>query len=389
MKKKLSLCVLLTAGFASYAQIEVDDMYFNSKDRAKLRAAVQTQNERQEQQLREDSKKNLGINPTDSYSARNVNPEYASRLRTNPSSQEEEVTYFTAGYQPISVNPALRNSYYGPGAFSSPFYGSAFSNPYAYTGFGSPYNFYPSWNDPFNNYYNQGMYSSWSLSMGYGWNSWYPRMGYGWNSWGMPSSLFWDSYYGYSSYNSMAWGGGWNSWGSPYGYSGYGYNYYNRYPSQVIIVNNDNGGRQVVYGKRQDRSSSLNNEVDNSRSVSSYTRTGREISNGRTRSESNEQPTYYDRTWKRNPEVAQSQNRSFWGNESNTPTRQSAGGSNNSGRQRTSAWSNDSFNNNSNSNQRSWSNSNTSSFSNSGSRSQPSGGNSSSGSSGTRSRGRD
>lgn len=365
-------------------------MYFNSKDRAKLTAARQKLRDERNEQLAEEEKDVLGINPTGSYSARNVNPEYVSRLKTNPSSQQEDIVYFPSGYQPISVNPALRSSYYAPGSFMSPFYGSAFANPY-YSSFGNPYgSFYSPWSDPYYynpyNSFNSGWNSSWSLSFSYGFGGWYPQMGYGWNYWSMPSSLFWDSYYGYNAYSAWGWGSGWNSWGSPFCYNGY--NYYRGY-APVVIVDNS-GGRQVVYSKRSDRSSSLNNVVDSSRPINSVTRTGREISSGRVRSESNNtQPTYYERSWRQNPEVTQTQTRSYWGNESNV-SRSYSGGNNNTTTRQRSTWSssppdNNSFLNSNSSSQRSSS----SSFSSGGTRSQPSGGSSSSSSGGTRSRGRD
>ena len=40
------------------------------------------------------------INPTDSYSARNVNPEYLSQSKINPSSSSEPVSYFVPKYTP-------------------------------------------------------------------------------------------------------------------------------------------------------------------------------------------------------------------------------------------------------------------------------------------------
>ncbi len=396
MKKSLMMGVWLAGAWAAQAQqVEVDDMYFNRKDRIKMRELTAREARKREEQLNEESRKTLGINPTDSYSARNVNPEYVSRLKTNPSSQDEEPNYFLSGYQPVGVNPQFRNNnYYAPGAFSSPFYGNGWVNPgFAYTsGFGSPFagGFSPYWGDPFMNPYWGG--SRWSMSVGYGWNNWSP---WGWNTWGSPSGFFWDTYY----YNSWAWGPswnmGWNNWG--WNWWGNPYCYYNRYPNQVIIIDGDNGNRpRVVYGRRSDRSSSLNNDVDTSRPINSLTRSGREISTGRTRADVNDQQNYYDRSWRRNPEVTQT--RSYWGNESNNNGRSNF--SNNEGtRQRTSTWGD-------NNNSRSWSNNNNSNsgfnFNNSNSNSRSSsfnsGGNtrsfsapSNSGSSGggSRSRGRD
>lgn len=389
MKAIGCVSALLVLSSVAYAQVEVDDMYFNAKDRAKEKAALQQERLAREERLDEESKKTYSINPTDSYSSRRVNPEYSSQLKSGTKSESSDSSYFISGYQPTNVNKKLSNNY-ATGGFAMPYYGNTWGNPYmmnsfGYNGFG--YSPYSMWNDPFyggfGSPYSYGFspYSSFSMGMGWGFGggSWYPYSSFGWNMWS-PSNLFWNNYY----CNSWAWGGGWNSWGNPY------YGYYNRYPSQVIII--DNSGRpRVAYGKRNDRSSSLNNAIDNSRSTASYTRTGRETSNGRTRPANNDQ-AFYDRNWRQNQQVTQQNTRSYWGNESNT-TRTYSGGNNNSSnggrqtQQRTSSWSNDSFNN---SNNRSWS-----APSNSGSgsrsvstptRSAPSGGG---GSSAPRSRGRD
>lgn len=385
MKTGMIGLVLMAAGFASFAQSENDDMYFNAKDRAKQREAAKKEMAQRDLRMNEESKKMLSINPTDSYSSKNINPEYASRQRNASNEQSEDVGYFQPGYQPQGVNQALRNNNYNAynnAFYGNSYYGNSWANPYyGYTsGFGSPYgSFYPSmWGSPYGGYYGG---TGWSMSMGYSWG--YPSYGMGWNSWGMPSSLFWNNYYGYGyGYNPY------NSWGSGWGYPYYG-NYYNSY--YPVVVDNGNGPH-TVYGKRNDRSSSLNNDVDNSRPTTAITRNGREISSGRTRNES-AQPTYYDRSWRQNQELNQNQTRTYWGNESNT-TRTYSGNNNNNnntGRQRTSTWSNDnSFFNNDNNNRstpsRSWSNDNSSLSGGSRSHSSPSPSHSSGG---TRSRGRD
>jgi hypothetical protein len=398
MKARLSLCLLLVAGYAAQAQVEVDDMYFNSKDRAKERA-----NRKEERVYREEKSNDEeipSINPTDSYSSRKVNPEYASQQNSN--NQSEDPEYFLSGYQATGVNKKLNNSnsYYGPNGYgNSSYWGNSYAmSPYMMSpymgmgmnyGYGSPFGSYYSPYDPFMRFGYGYPYNSWSMSFGNSWGSYYPYSS--WNSWGSPYSYG----YGNSFYNSWAWSGGYyNSWGNPYCY-------YSRYPAQVIIINNDGGNRaKVVYGKRQDRSSSLDNPIDHSRATTGngFTRNGRQVSSGRGRTEANEQ-SFYDRNWKTNNAITKSANtsRSYWGTTSNT-SRQNGNNSsfnNNSNTtrtQRSSNWGNDFFNNNnsnSNSNSRSWSNSNSTSSFSSGSRSAAPSHSTGGGGGATRSRGRD
>jgi hypothetical protein len=80
------------------AQVEYDDMYFNKEDRAKLKAERGMEvayNTPSKKRLNEESE---DLNPTDSYSARNVNPEYTSRAHTRTAQTEEE-DYFVNNYQ--------------------------------------------------------------------------------------------------------------------------------------------------------------------------------------------------------------------------------------------------------------------------------------------------
>jgi hypothetical protein len=380
MKTKYSLLtgLALFAVTAAFSQVEHDDMYFNSKDRAKLNASKEVVLAKQYKQQDAQAVKTSPINPTDSYSGRSVNPEYTNRLKTNPSLANTDSQYFVSGYQPVSVNQNLAsnncnctsNGNYNN--FNSPYYsgynGYGMSPYYGMnSGFGSPYSsFYSPWG------MNSGMYQpGWSSMLGYGFggmsSGMFASMSYGFgNSWGSP-------YYGYGSpYNSYG-------YGMPYG-SSYGSNYYG---TPVIINNNiDSRNTTTVYSKRADRSSDTNNLIDHTRPETGYTRTGREVATGRSRSESQSQ--YYDRGWKRDPEKNPS--RSFWSdNTSSTNSGRSQsswsnntwGNSNSSGRQSSSDWGN---------------NSSRSSFSSSdgGSRSMSSG--SSSGASsggGSRSRGRD
>ena len=79
--------------------VEYDDMYFNSEDRVKLNAqrgdvAYNTPSKAKKFDYNESE----SLNPTDSYSARNVNPEYTSRAHTQTAQQDEE-DYFVNNYQ--------------------------------------------------------------------------------------------------------------------------------------------------------------------------------------------------------------------------------------------------------------------------------------------------
>jgi len=219
MKTRIVIGGLLVSmlGFnVSAQQAENDDLYFKSKDREKLKAetASASINDKIDNDYKAFKKKNFDenadeeiaapVNPTDSYSARNVNPEYISRSNSAQASEDEQ-NYYVEGYAPANtydsysggtynnysnnLNSNYQNSYYGPSSYNSwysPYYGSC--NPYM-----SPY------------------YSAspgWTMSLSYGWgNMWSPGMsygmGYGWgNSYYNPYSYYspYNSYYGYPSY---------------------------------------------------------------------------------------------------------------------------------------------------------------------------------------------
>lgn len=383
MKTKLLVSFVLVSGFA-WAQEEYDDMYFNSKDRPKVQeTAVSHRQARVRTFESEDQSMSVVmINPTDSYSGRGENPEYQARVRTNPSSQEvDETAYFLSNYQPVGVNQnlaALPNNNFnrwGNSWMMNPWMmnpGMGFNS-----GWGSPW----GWNDPW--MMRPGFNSGWSVGMGMGWNSWN-----NWNMWGSPSMNFWNTWnnpwgmgmgMGWNNcWSCNSWAGGWNPWGTGMGWNSWNNWGWNR---PVVIINNGNEGQRVTYQRRQDRSSSLDNAYDNARqSQPSYTRSGREINSGRSRSEAN--TDYYDRTWRAR-------------SESNTATRSSWSDYNNSNSR--SSWSNSNSNYNSNGRSSSYESSPSRSSWNSGSnygggsRSSYGGGGSSGGSysGGSRGRGRD
>ena len=275
--KGMLLATLSILGFSgAFAQaVEYDDMYFNADDRAALKAQTAIAYSAPEKNNKFDAVEDReSVNPTDSYSARNVNPEYTSRAQSQ-SAEAEEQDYFVTNYQYNRIqqltnsnnsynnwynNQWYRSGYYGAGinSWNSPYYG--------YNGYSSP------WYDPF------WAYNGWSSSFSY---SYGPSWNYGWggsyNYWNRPF-YGWDSYYG---------GGGW------YG-GGYWNNY--MYPGTVIVINqNENNRRGVVYGRRPTRGTSM---VSGRSSVRSRTDVNNSIrtdnSNGRT-SSSGRQPEYYNR----------------------------------------------------------------------------------------------
>jgi hypothetical protein len=376
----LSMLAAMVTTVATAQVVEFDDMYFNAKDRTKLQASKPLT-------LKTISAENevaTAINPTDSYSARNINPEFISQDKLNTASSDEYTPYFIPDYSPLGVNQNIYNNQYSslwnnynPTGWN---YGNSFYNPYGNYNSGmygwDPYGYnnlygYNNSMYGYNNMYNSGWSSGWSLGFGncFSCNSW---------SWG--NSPFWNNYYGWNSYSSY-YGGGWNN-----------------YPRNIIIINNgDNAGRNVVYGKRVSRSSDYNNVVTTGRSVAS----GNTDSQGRVRgtngrtSNNNTAGTYYQRGWRSNPDNTStskgwSSGRS--GNESSNNsgyTNRSNNTNNNSGFTNSGSRSNNSssFENSSRSSNWGGGNSN-SNFSTGGGSRSSSGGGSSSSSSGSR-RGRD
>jgi hypothetical protein len=384
MKTGFALVVLLAASFTAFSQaVENDDMYFSSKDRTKQ--DVLAKSDRVSKQKRSDAiedkrLENTSINPTDSYSARNINPEYVSRSKSGDESEEvtDEAGYFTNSYTPSSVNKNLYNNYSSNG-FYSPYYGNGFN----------PYNYY-------GNYGMAGMYSPYgmygmggmgyrpglTLGLGYGmgsmYNGWYGSMGYGMGmGYGMysPYSMFYDPfYYGYG-YGSMMYGGMYGMY-NPWMYGGgYGYGY--GYPGSVIVVNENS--KPLTYQRRSDRSRVTNNNAtasNSSRNITSVSRS-RSVDNsaGRVSSSSAQSQNYYNRGWRNNGTVT-TNSRSQWN---------SSGSNSNSNSGRMRSWGSSGNSNGSfgGSNSSSWGNSGGGSGSHSRSSWSNGGGNSSFGSGGS------
>lgn len=149
MKTKTILLSLMAVvmGTRVFAQEEIDDMYFTAKDRAAYNASHQAEFASLSKRVTETEATAPVINPTDSYSARGVNPEYVSGAKVGTNSTASNAQYFSSNYQPTAVNQVLTKN-------------NSFNN-YAYNGFGSPWG-----------------YNRWGMN---------PYMGMGFSPWGYNS----------------------------------------------------------------------------------------------------------------------------------------------------------------------------------------------------------
>ena len=357
MKTRLFLFLLSVISISTFAQdVEIDDMYFNSKHRAKLNAAREKEagvyaSARSEVKADEEVE---SVNPTDSYSARNVNPEYEARSNAEVAMTDNE-NYFSPNYQYQTEsdlnswnnnfnsqynNSWYQNSYWTPGMYSwnSPYYG----------------NYYDPWANIWYNPYTRPGWRS-TISFSYG-NCW----GCG-GGWGMGYGYGGGYGYGYDPFYG-GWGNPYSYWYNPYSYWGGGY------PGGVVVVERN---RSNAYGKRNSRNTSNisngNTSVGgrpivtnpNGRSESgsrlSSNRSTRTSTTSRT-----EQTEYYNRSWR---------------NESQSSSNEVSSPSRNTSRSYSNDNSSPSRNTTRSSSSSDWNNS---SWSNSGSRSNNSGGSNSS-----------
>jgi len=324
----MSLAAALLAGGAFAQTIENDDMYFSAKDRAKLRSSQTSEmmasaKPAKKATLVEENEKN--INPTDSYSARNVNPEFAARSNAQVAQADNE-DYFINNYQHTTATD-LNNwnnnfsSWYGNSWYSPNYYGSSINSWNSpYYGFNDPY--MSPWYNPY--WSNSG----WSTSFSYYWgNSWNYGWGGNYNYWNQP-------YCGGSSWGpSVGLGLGWSS-----GWYGPG--------TTVVVVNNAGEGRHTSYGKRGTRGTNMVSErprVDTRDRMTSTQMTSNNppaLESGRTSSSTNRsRQEYYNRSWK-NTSTQSSQSSGFsqgnntnsnWDWSNNNTNRSSNSGSSSSG----------------------------------------------------------
>jgi hypothetical protein len=196
--------------------------------------------------------------PQENFSSKNVNPEYLSRYGQLNTASGEDVVYFeenqsaTGTSTPdIDIYNTFRVSNFNSGWGNTGWGNSAFNFGYSPFGMGmmgmSPFGMGMMGMSPFG----MGMYDpffnpGWGMRPGFnlGFN-----MGMGW---GRPMFSPFNPYMGWGGgFYDPFWGG--NAWGSPWG--------------RPILVNgpiiilpgNENGGRNVVYGARPSRGSSMSN----------------------------------------------------------------------------------------------------------------------------------
>lgn len=316
MKSKVALLglVSLLLTFAAMAQgIENDDMYFNSKDRAKLNAAKASEASYTasiKKSKREATVEDESVNPTDSYSARNVNPEFEARSNSQ-TAQADNGDYFINDYKYNNASQFNNWNNNFNNWYSNPWYGGNFYDPHI-SSWNSPYygSRYDAWGNPWRNpYYNAGWGSSFSYHWGSSWN-------YGW---GMNFGNYYNPYnawagdpYGYSPWNSY-YGGGWNS--------------YYRYPAQVVII--DDNRYSPAYGKRNSRSTQIDRDYNagrnrtSNRDVANSNNGTRPISGGRVSNSTNNssrQSDYYNRGWRNQSQSTYSSPSSGSNNNQNSST---------------------------------------------------------------------
>jgi len=311
MKSKVAILGLVSLLFtvaASAQGIENDDMYFSSKDRAKINASKTTEVSASIKKSKKATAADEAVNPTDSYSARNVNPEYQARSNSQIA-QADNQDYFVNNYKYNNASNFNNWNNNFNNWYSNPWYGGNYYSP-SINSFYSPYygSSYDMWGNPWcNPYYQSGWSSSFSYHMGSSYN-------YGW---GMS---FGYGNYGYNPYNS------WASWGAPIYYGGssyYGGGY--GYPTNVVVV--ESGYHGPVYGKRASRSTALSGDNGrlarsyNNRQVVETSTNDRPVIGGRTSSSVNTQPDYYNRGWRN--QTQNSGSSSGYSNSGNSSSRSS------------------------------------------------------------------
>ncbi len=263
MKTKYKLFAMaLTLGSTALAQ-EVDDMYFNAKDRVGQAESVQTEMAVRYAEYDKQMVHSSPVNPSDSYTGRGVNPEFSAQQKNGAELIQENPDYFLSSYTSKDVNS---NLYSGSATSYNCGCGNTNASGMGYGGFGNPYGSYYS---PYGGY--SSPYGGLSTMMGYGFGS------YG-SAWSMGMSYGMGSMY--NSYGSGRY--------SPYGYPSYGYG--SGYTP--VVINPD--PIQITQGRRPVRASSVNSQMPSS--ISSAFVAG---TNGRTRDTG--QSNYYDSRWKNDP----------------------------------------------------------------------------------------
>ncbi len=254
MKTKYAmLAAAMAVSMTGLAQ-EVDDMYFNARDRMLHNESTQAALASVYALSDKQAVNSNPVNPSDTYTGRGVNPEYSAQQKNGAEIVQDNPDYFLSSYKPKDLNSSLSTSRSNCNC-SSPYMSP-------YSGFGNPYG---SFYSPYGPYYSpygmmgSGAYSSLGYSMG-----------------------------SYGSMWSLGFGYGMGSMYSPYGMYGYNPYMYGYGPSYVVVNNPD---LRTVTGHRPIRGAGSSVQPYASGAPSGATVRGRDA--GRT--------SYYDPTWRNDP----------------------------------------------------------------------------------------
>lgn len=236
----LGALVLASCSTSQMATTGADDnLYFMASDaKVATEYAVQNNTPGQFQSLSTAGTETI---PQESFSSRNVNPDYISRYQAEDSVEENDVVYFDEDlaeesnpdinvYNNYSVGSAGYNSGFNPNiAFNmGMMYGMS---PWGMGGFYDPF-----WGPGFG----YGFRPGFSFNIGFGFGFGYPfyRPGFGYGGFYDP---FWGPRYAYGGYP-----------GYGFGYPGYGYG-----RPIYVLPGGEYGDRRIVSGARPTRGSSL------------------------------------------------------------------------------------------------------------------------------------
>lgn len=296
MKKLFVISLITGCTIVAMAQ-EYDDMYFRARDRKSFSSSepafVSNYENFKRQHFPESAQET--INPTDSYSARQLNPEFSARSLADVAAADDE-NYFVENFRPSSATSVpFNNSYYFNNPWNNPWgmgwYSSAWARPWRnpwYWGFNDP------WMNPWMN--------PWMPGGGWGWT---PGWNYGFNSMWAPGYSGWTVSVGYTWGN--AWGNPWgNPWCAPY-WNSWGWNNWGMWNRPIIWGNEV---RNVNYGKRHSQTNAVAGDVrqhynTSPRQSSSNTTINNNSSSGRMRTENSE---YYVPPARRSAPVRQGTN---------------------------------------------------------------------------------
>jgi hypothetical protein len=295
MKKLLAIC-LITGFAAPVLAQEYDDMYFRARDRKRPAtsepAFVSNYENFKRQHFPETAQET--INPTDSYSARQLNPEFSARSLSDVATADEE-NYFVENFRPSSTaSVPFNNSYYFNNPWNNPWgmgwYSSAWARPWQNPWY---WGYYDPWMNPWMN--------PWMPGGGWGWT---PGWNYGFNSLWAPGFSGWTVSVGYS------WGNAWgNAWCSPYWNSWGMWNNWGIW-NRPVFWGWGNEIRNVNYGKRYSQTNAVAGDVrqhytTSPRQANPNSNINTSSPSGRTRGDNNE---YYVPPARRSAPVRQGTN---------------------------------------------------------------------------------